>query len=156
MCTIVRLYFCPIIFFVFLQISCFQIFFCFTHRVHFFLHQPEQLLFLILLHREYLFIFYSNIAFLIFVYNCYFELCPIGRTYQQLLHMEHNPIVLHCHFPTSEQFSAPSCTSLINATLILVTICSSDAHWRWRRSYVIREGARQMEEANYWNWRLSQ
>ena len=63
--TIVRLYFCPIICFVFLQISCFQIFVCFTHRGNFFLHQPEQLLFLILLHREYLFIFYSNIAFLI-------------------------------------------------------------------------------------------
>ena len=31
-----------------------------------------------------------------------------------------------------------------------------DAHWQWRRSYVIIEGARQMEEANYWNWRLSQ
>ena len=46
--------------------------------------------------------------------------------------------------------------SLINATLILVSICCSDAHLRWRRNYVIREGARQMEEANYWNWRLSQ
>ena len=58
------LYFCPIICFVFVQISCFQIFFCLTHRVHFFLPKLVQLLFRILPHRENLFIFYSTIAFI--------------------------------------------------------------------------------------------
>ena len=52
------LYFSPVIWFVFVQISCFLIFFCGTHRVDFFLPQPVQLLFWILPHREYLFIFY--------------------------------------------------------------------------------------------------
>ena len=44
LCTIVRLYFCTIICFVFVQISGFQIFFCVTHRVHFFLPHPVLLL----------------------------------------------------------------------------------------------------------------
>ena len=56
--------FCTIICFVFLQISCFQIFFCVTHRVHFFLPHPVLLLFSILPHREYQLIFQYNIAFL--------------------------------------------------------------------------------------------
>ena len=57
-------YFSPVIWFVFVQISCFLIFLCGTHGVVFFLPQPVQLLFWILPHREYLFIFYSNIALL--------------------------------------------------------------------------------------------
>ena len=74
------------------------IFFCYYFQ--YYIIESTYLSFTLILHFESI------------VYNCYFELCPIGRTYQQLLHMEHNPIVLHCHVPTSEQFSAPSCTVL--------------------------------------------
>ena len=57
-------YFSPVFWFVFVHISCFLIFSCGIHRLDFFLPQPVHLLFWILPHREYLFIFYSNIALL--------------------------------------------------------------------------------------------
>ena len=63
------------------------------------------------------------------MHNSYFELCPIGRTYQLLLQMEDYPIVLHWHLPMSEQFSNPSCTVLFGMVPHRVRLYISFSDW---------------------------